>query len=154
MCSWQAQPQHLQLIPTFLSGANPRVDFVILLYHRRRRMSTFCDVKWCWRATRRINYRRTLAGKFTKPADTGNTRPVDLGGAKSGKQSPKVNRKTLSPFSIYSISRGDIYVNLLWRWRRIFFARLVSWCVGIRNGVEGGEAPPSKTTTEDDVIRC
>ena len=35
-----------------------------------------------------------------------------------------------------------------------FFARLVSWCVGIRNGVEGGEAPPSKTTTEDDVIRC
>lgn len=28
------------------------------------------------------------------------------------------------------------------------------WCVGIRNGVEGGEAPPSKTTTEDDVIRC
>ena len=35
-----------------------------------------------------------------------------------------------------------------------FFARLFSWCVGIRNGVEGGEAPPSKTTTEDDVIRC
>ena len=35
-----------------------------------------------------------------------------------------------------------------------FFARLFPWCVGIRNGVEGGEAPPSKTTTEDDVIRC
>lgn len=27
-------------------------------------------------------------------------------------------------------------------------------CVGIRDGVEGGEAPPSKTTTEADVIRC
>ena len=26
--------------------------------------------------------------------------------------------------------------------------------MGIRNGVEGGEAPPSKTTFEDDVIRC
>lgn len=35
-----------------------------------------------------------------------------------------------------------------------FFARLFPRCVGIRNGVEGGEAPPSKTTTEDDVIRC
>ena len=35
-----------------------------------------------------------------------------------------------------------------------FFARPFPWCVGIRNGVEGGEAPPSKTTTEDDVIRC
>ena len=35
-----------------------------------------------------------------------------------------------------------------------FFARLSPRCVGIRNGVEGGEAPPSKTTTEDDVIRC
>lgn len=28
------------------------------------------------------------------------------------------------------------------------------WCVGIRDGVEGGEAPPSKTTAEADVIRC
>lgn len=27
-------------------------------------------------------------------------------------------------------------------------------CAGIRDGVEGGEAPPSKTTTEADVIRC
>lgn len=35
-----------------------------------------------------------------------------------------------------------------------FFCPSPPWCVGIRNGVEGGEAPPSKTTTEDDVIRC
>lgn len=35
-----------------------------------------------------------------------------------------------------------------------FFCPSLPWCVGIRNGVEGGEAPPSKTTTEDDVIRC
>ena len=35
-----------------------------------------------------------------------------------------------------------------------FFRPPFPWCVGIRNGVEGGEAPPSKTTTEDDVIRC
>lgn len=35
----------------------------------------------------------------------------------------------------------------------VFYPSL-PWCVGIRNGVEGGEAPPSKTTTEDDVIRC
>ena len=35
-----------------------------------------------------------------------------------------------------------------------FFARLFPRCVGIRNGVEGGEAPPSKTTTEDAVICC
>lgn len=35
-----------------------------------------------------------------------------------------------------------------------FFCPFLPWCVGIRNGVEGGEAPPSKTTTEDDVIRC
>ena len=35
-----------------------------------------------------------------------------------------------------------------------FFRPSLPWCVGIRNGVEGGEAPPSKTATEDDVIRC
>lgn len=35
-----------------------------------------------------------------------------------------------------------------------FFCPSLPLCVGIRNGVEGGEAPPSKTTTEDDVIRC
>ena len=36
-----------------------------------------------------------LAGKFTKPADTGNTRPVDLGGAKSGKVVLKGQSKNL-----------------------------------------------------------
>ena len=36
-----------------------------------------------------------MAGKFTKPADTGNTRPVDLGGAKSGKVVLKGQSKNL-----------------------------------------------------------
>jgi hypothetical protein len=62
-------------------------------------MSTFCDVVSFWqmvlKGTRGNNYRRTLAGKFTKPADTGNTRPVDLGGAKSGKVVLKGQSKNL-----------------------------------------------------------
>lgn len=35
-----------------------------------------------------------------------------------------------------------------------FFAHLFPgvWASGM--GLKGGEAPPSKTTTEDDVIRC
>lgn len=105
-------------------------------------------------------HRRTWRGNSQNPQTSEEQKVVS---------SPQRSRiKTSSPFSIYSISRGDKYVNLLWHRRRMFFfdgrilllyapnylRSLSPWCVGIRDGVEGGEAPPSKTTTEDDVIRC
>ena len=57
--------------------------------------------------------------------------------------------------SAYTVYHGEINMSTFCDvGGGFFFARLFSWCVGIRNGVEGGEAPPSKTTTEDDAIRC
>lgn len=107
-------------------------------------------IDWYRRTTRENIYRRTWRGKLWNPQTSKEQKATELLEGQSW--------KTLSPFSICSITRWDKYVNLLWHRRRIFFLCALSVvssvvrlrsspCVlGIRKGSEEGRSPFSKTT--------